>query len=93
MDIDLEQAWLSATEIHDLYFQQTGRRINTIKIGLEARRLELSKQTTTSNIEGIQRPVTLNKYAKTELARLFEVLDQLDEPTYAKNHHYRFWSS
>jgi hypothetical protein len=88
-----EQEWLTATEIHELYFEQTGRRINAIKIGLEARRLEITKQETVTMIEGIQRPVVLKKYAKGELPQLFNELNKLDSSAYATSHHYRFWSS
>jgi hypothetical protein len=88
-----EQEWLIATEIHELYFNQTGRRVNAIKIGLEARRLEITKQETVTMIEGIQRPVVLKKYAKGELPQLFNELNKLDSSAYAKSHHYRFWSS
>jgi hypothetical protein len=88
-----EHEWLTATEIHELYFEQTGRRVNAIKIGLEARRLEITKQETVSTIEGIQKPVVLRKYAKGELPKLFDELNKLDSSAYAKSHHYRFWSS
>jgi hypothetical protein len=88
-----EQEWLTATEIHELYFDRTGRRVNAIKIGLEARRLEITKQETVTMIEGIQRPVVLKRYAKGELPQLFNELNKLDSSAYAKSHHYRFWSS
>ena len=88
-----EQEWLTANEIHALYFDQTGRRVNAIKIGLEARRLKVTNQETVLSVEGVRRPVVPKKYAKGELAKLFNGLDKLDSSAVAKNHHYRFCSS
>jgi len=91
MSTEPEHAWLSATEIHVVYFEQTGRRINTVKIGLEARRLQITKQQTSAMIEGVKKPVVLNKYAKNELAKLFEELNNKpDEPTYTTKNPYVF---
>ena len=72
------ETYLSATDISDRYFDQTGRRINTVKIGMEATRLGIKRIQREDNIPGIVRKVRLKQYAVDELPKLFLALDELD---------------